>query len=335
LFKHSASSLRLAVSSERWTLRESFAISREVFTHSQIISVTISDGVHFGRGECEPHESDPVRVCAVMSTICELERHIVNGMTRGALAEHLPAGPARNALDCALWDLEAKRAGRRVWELLSMPMHGSVPTAYTLGLDTPAAMASKARAFAQWPLLKIKLGGNDEVDIERVRAIREVRPDARLIVDANGGWTLPRLKELAPALKSFDVELIEQPLPADSDAELSSYRSPVPLCADESCMDRQSLQHVVGRYQCINIKLDKTGGLSEALHLVREARELGIGIMVGCMVGTSLAMAPALMVAQFAEFIDLDGPMLLTDDREHGLEFREGHVMLPSAKLWG
>lgn len=327
-------SLRLAVTSERWPLRAAFKISRQVFHHSQIVSVTISDGTHTGRGECEPHESDPAAIRVVMNAICDLEQALADGLSREALARLLPAGPARNAIDCALWDLEAKRSGTRAWEMIDLPMTRE-ETAYTLGMDTPQTMAALGLQCTQWNLLKIKLGGSMADDLARVRAIRTARPDARLIVDANGGWSLQRLREMSPALHDLGVELIEQPLPVGDDDGLSGFRSSVPLCADESCLDRSSLEHVVGRYRFINIKLDKTGGLTEALALCCAAQKQGLGIMVGCMVGTSLAMAPAMLAAQHAEFIDLDGPMLLAADREPGIVYRDGRMSLPARALWG
>lgn len=327
--------LQLRLQAERWPIRGQFRISRDTFTHSQMIVVEISDGQHTGRGECEPHESDPAAVEAAMQSIRALEKHITRGLTRETLAQLMPACPARNALDCALWDLEAKQAGRRAWELIGLPVRESSETAFTLGIDTAEAMAQKATRYANWRLLKIKLGGHDDTDLDRVRAIRHARPDARLIVDANGGWTIERLREMAAALKLLGCELIEQPLPRDADDALKYYRSPVPLCADESCLDRSSLAHVIPRYQYINIKLDKTGGLTEAFALVRSAQAAGVGVMVGCMVGTSLAMAPATLIAQHAQFIDLDGPLLLDKDREPGIAYDNGRILLPQRELWG
>jgi len=327
--------IKLRVQSERWPLRGEFRISRESFTYSIMVTVEIHDGEHVGRGECEPHESDLTAIGPVMASICALEHDLERGLTREQLATRLPAGPARNAIDCALWDLEAKRSGKRVWELAQVATREQVETAFTVGIDSPEAMAAKAVEFAQARLIKIKLGGQDSVDLERVRAIRQARPDARLIVDANGGWTLPRLAQLAPELAQLQVKLIEQPLPPGQDDGLEGYRSPVPLCADESCLDRGSLPHVRGRYQYINIKLDKTGGLTEALALARAAQADGIGVMVGCMVGTSLAMGPAMLIAQLAEFVDLDGPVLLAEDRPAGLVYESGQVSLPRRELWG
>lgn len=327
--------IKLRVQSERWPLRGEFRISRETFSYSIMVTVEIHDGEHVGRGECEPHESDLGAIGPVMASICGLENELAHGMTREQLATRLPAGPARNAIDCALWDLEAKRGGQRAWQLAQLSTRDSVETAYTLGIDTPKAMAAKALEYAEARLIKIKLGGQDTTDLERVGAIRQARPDTRLIVDANGGWDMERLAQLAPALAALRVELIEQPLAPGKDVALKDYRSPVPLCADESCLDRSSLAHVRGRYQYINIKLDKTGGLTEALALAQAARADGIGIMVGCMVGTSLAMAPAILIAQLAEFVDLDGPVLLAQDRDAGMAYESGRVALPRRELWG
>ena len=248
----------------------------------------------------------------------------------------LPAGPARNALDCALWDLMAKRSGQRAWELAGVALSAPVLTAYSIGIDAPDAMAALARERSEHRLLKLKLGdASGETDFARVQAVRAARPDARLIVDANGAWSLARLQTLAPQLAVLSVEMIEQPLPVGHDDALNDYTSPIPLCADESCLDRASLPSLIGRYQAINIKLDKTGGLTEALALKRAARAHGLKIMVGCMVGTSLAMAPALIVAYDADWVDLDGPLLLANDRYPGLVYDDGMIAPPPRELWG
>jgi L-alanine-DL-glutamate epimerase-like enolase superfamily enzyme len=242
-------------------------------------------------------------------------------------------GAARNALDCALWDLEAKRAGRRVWELAGLPAPQALETAYTLSLGSVEEMGAAARAAADRPLLKLKLSGPG--DLERVRAVREGAPRARLIVDANEAWTPAIFAELAPALRDLAVELIEQPLPAGADEELANLAHPVPVCADESCHDRASLAGLAKKYDAVNIKLDKTGGLTEALALMTAAKEAGLAIMVGCMVATSLSMAPAVLVGQGARWVDLDGPLLLAKDRVPGLDYRGSLVAPPVAALWG
>lgn len=326
----------LHVFAENIPLREPFRISRMEFHHSQVVVAEISADGHVGRGECEPHESDPVQRDLVMAQLWALSDRIARGLDRTELAALLPSGPIRNALDCALWDLDAKRNGTSVAALAGRPVPVALPTVFTLGIDAPRAMAEKAGRMAAWTRLKIKLGGEGTaLDLERVAAVRRARADAELIVDANGGWTMDILRHMAPALADLDVALIEQPLPPGRDAPLADYASPVPLCADESCLDRQSLPAVIGRYGYINIKLDKTGGLSEALALADAAETAGLGIMVGCMTGTSLAMAPAHLVAQRARFVDLDGPLLLGWDRTPGMRYENGLVHPPEPALWG
>ena len=242
-------------------------------------------------------------------------------------------GAARNAVDCALWDLEAKQTGRPVWELAGLPRPGPVTTAYTISLDTAEKMAEAARAESRRPLLKLKLTG--EGDLERLRAIRAAAPDSRLIVDANEAWKAEDLAELPGRLARLGVEMIEQPLPAGSDDALIGAASPIPICADEACHDSASLPHLAGKYAMVNIKLDKTGGLTEALKLRAEAEKARFSIMVGCMVGTSLAMAPAVLVAQGATVVDLDGPLWMREDRNPGLVFSGSDIMPPEADLWG
>ncbi len=262
-----------------------------------------------------------------------LRARIEDGLDRRGLQQALPAGAARNALDCAFWDLEAKRAGRPVWALLGLKAPAPVTTAYTLSLDTPEAMGRAAAENAARPLLKLKLAGPD--DLARVEAVRENAPAARLIVDANEGWSLDDYVELAPKLAGLGVDLIEQPLPAGKDAALAGMRRPVPVCADESCHDSASLAGLAGRYDAVNIKLDKTGGLTEALELKDAAGAQGYEIMVGCMLATSLAMAPATLVAQGARFVDLDGPLLLDRDRAEGLYYEDSLLHPPEPALWG
>ena len=254
-------------------------------------------------------------------------------ITRTALMDLLPAGAARNAVDCALWDLEAKRAGKRVWELAGLPEPRPEITAYTLSLDTPEAMQAQAAKNAHRPLLKIKLGTPD--DMQRLEAVRAGAPGAKIIVDANEGWSAEVYADLAPHLVRLGVALVEQPLPAGQDDALIGMERPVPVCADESCHDQSSLPKLKGKYDVVNIKLDKTGGLTEALELRRAALAEGYDIMVGCMVGSSLAMAPATLVAQGALVTDLDGPLLLAEDRETPLVFDAAGVHPPSASLWG
>jgi L-alanine-DL-glutamate epimerase-like enolase superfamily enzyme len=254
-------------------------------------------------------------------------------MDRTRLQRALPAGAARNALDCALWDLQAKLSQRRVWELLDLPAMQPLTTAYTLSLDSAEGMHKAALANADRPLLKLKLAGTG--DIDRVRAVRRGAPKARLIVDANEGWDLDLYRRMLPELLQLGVEMIEQPLPAGDDEALRSVHRPIPVCADESCHDRESLNAVVGKYDMINIKLDKTGGLTEAIQLRAAAEDKGLQIMVGCMLATSLAMAPAMLVAQGAAIADVDGPLLLEKDRRPGLRFDRDLVFPPEPGLWG
>jgi L-alanine-DL-glutamate epimerase-like enolase superfamily enzyme len=263
----------------------------------------------------------------------QVRAEIEAGASREDLQRLLPAGSARNALDAALWDLEAKLVGRRAWELAGRPRLDPVKTAFTIGFDTPAAMAEAARAAARRPLLKLKIGGPD--DLDRVAAVRQAAPKTRLVVDANEGLTYDDLVRLAPEFARLGVLLIEQPLPEGQDDALEGYSSPVPLCADESLHDRSQLAATARRYACVNVKLDKTGGLTEGLRLVAAARALDLQVMVGCIVGTSLAMAPAMILAQGADFVDLDGPLMLERDREPGLAYEGSMIRPPAPELWG
>lgn len=321
---------------ERYLLEEPFRISRHCFTHSQMMVVELSSDGYIGRGESEPHEYDQDELNKAVEYAQSLAPHFAQGMTISQLNKLLPSGPIRNAFDCALWDLIAKKSRKRVWEIAGINEPKPLPTVFTLSIDTPENMGAKARRLKDWSRFKIKLGGIEaDLDIERVRTIRAARPDAELIVDANGGWDMALLKTMTIALAELGVLLIEQPLLEGADQNLLGFNSPVPLCADESCLDCSSLEYVIPRYQYINIKLDKTGGLTEALALVDAATEAGLGIMVGCMAATSLAMAPALLIAQRARFVDLDGPMLLAKDRENGMTYKNGMVYPPAAALWG
>ena len=323
----------LEVRAETWPVRGAFTISRGSRTHSELVVALLHDGAHLGRGECVPYPRYGESVDSVCEQIEGLGRAISSGLTREGLQEALPAGAARNALDCALWDLEAKRTGKRVWELAGLPAPEPLTTAYTLSLDTPEAMRAAASDNADRPLLKLKLAGTG--DLRRVRAVREGAPKAKIIVDANEGWSLEDYSRLAPELARLGVQMIEQPLPAEEDASLGEIERPVPVCADEACHDRASLASLKGRYDIINIKLDKTGGLTEALALKREAQREGFGVMVGCMLGTSLSMAPAVFAAQGVAVADLDGPLLLDRDRDHGLRFEGSVIHPPDAQLWG
>ena len=329
---------RLAVRHETWPLGRSFTISRGTRTTAEVVvaelAVTEADGREVtGRGECVPYAHYGESLEGVIAAIEALGAPIADGLDRLGLQRVLPPGAARNALDCAFWDLAAKRAGCRVWDSIGLSPPAPVTTAYTLSMDAPEAMGRAAAEHAARPLLKLKLSGPD--DLARVEAVRENAPQARLIVDANEGWSLDEFVELAPKLAVLGVDLIEQPLPAGKDAALAGVRRPVPVCADESCHDTASLAGLSGRYDVDNIKLDKTGGLTEALKLKDAALAQGYQIMVGCMVATSLAMAPAILVAQGARFVDLDGPLLLARDRPEGLTYEGSLVQPPEPGLWG
>ncbi|MBX6322566.1 MAG: dipeptide epimerase [Rhodospirillaceae bacterium] len=328
---------RLTVAAERWPIAGTFTIARGSKTVAEVVVVTLreeEDGrVAVGRGECTPYPRYGETTAGVIACIEGLRAAIEDGLDRTALQATLPPGAARNALDCALWDLEAKRTGRPVWALAGLPPPRPVVTAYTLSLDAPERMGEAARRNAHRPLLKLKVSGPE--DLARVRAVREAAPDARLIVDANEGWRAEDVERLGPALAALGVELIEQPLPAAEDGALAGLRRPVPVCADESCHGLDTLDALAGKYDAVNIKLDKTGGLTEALAVAEEAVRRGLVLMVGCMVATSLSMAPALLVAQRARYADLDGPLLLARDREPGLRYESSLVHPAPADLWG
>jgi L-alanine-DL-glutamate epimerase-like enolase superfamily enzyme len=286
-----------------------------------------------GWAECYPYARYDETVKSVVSQIEGMAPALADGLDRGALQEAMPAGAARNGLDCAFWDLEAKTAGARVWELAGLPEPAPVITAFTLSLEDHSVMREKAAANAHRPLLKIKLGGPG--DIDRLRAVRDGAPEANIIVDANEGWDAETYSTIAPVVLELGVAMVEQPLPASDDEALSGMARPLPVCADEACHDRVSLPGLAGKYDMINIKLDKTGGLTEALALKSAAEAQGLKIMVGCMIGSSLGMAPATLVAQGAEVVDLDGPLLLAQDRPHGLRYDTAGVHPPGPNLWG
>ena len=321
--------MEISVRRDVFRLARVFTISRGSRSEARVLTVRLRDGGHEGWGECVPYARYGETLESVEAAISGL----LGGITREELQEALPPGAARNAVDCALWDLEAKRAGRRVWELAGLPEPGPVITAFTLSLDTPEAMREQAARNAHRPLLKIKLGTAD--DMPRLEAVRAGAPDSAIIVDANEGWSAEIYADLAPHLARLGVRMVEQPLPAGADDALRGLERPVPVCADESCHDRASLAGLSGKYDLVNIKLDKTGGLPEAIALRRAAEAAGFGIMVGCMVGSSLAMAPATLIAQGAAYTDLDGPLLLAEDREEPLRYDDAGVHPPAARLWG
>ncbi len=325
--------LSLSVREERWPLATPFVISRGAKTEARVIVAELGDGVMTGRGEAVPYPRYGETVESALAEIEAARGALERGLDRGALQGLLSPGAARNAIDCALWDLEAKRAGRRAWTLAGMERLDPVKTCYTISLGSAETMADAAGAAAGRPMLKLKIGGVD--DLDRVAAVRQAAPRTRLIVDANEALTFDELRRLAPELSALGVQLMEQPLRAEEDEALEGYASPVPLCADESLHTRTELDRCVGRYACVNIKLDKAGGLTEALALKAEARARGLEIMAGCMVATSLAMAPALLVAQGSRFVDLDGPLLLARDRAPGLLFTGSMIEPPAAELWG
>lgn len=318
---------------ESWPLAEPFTVSRGTANSAEIVAVEIeSDGLS-GRGECVPYWRYGETVASVLGQIEDASPALIQNLDRTALQGLVLPGAARNALDCALWDLESKAAGTRAWDLARVAMPPNLTCAFTLSLSDPDAMYRAAARHAGLPLLKMKVG-RDGV-LERVESVVRGAPQSRLIVDANEAWTLDSLAELMPALAGMGVDLIEQPLPAGKDEGLVDIEHLVPLAADESCHTAADLHALVGRYDFVNIKLDKAGGLTEALKLLHSATEHGLGIMVGCMVGTSLAMAPAIVIGSHAEFVDLDGPLLLARDRDAGLEYNNGILKPPGAALWG
>ena len=319
----------LSVSFDSFPLAEVFTISRGARTTAEVLTVHATENGVTGRGECVPY----ARYGETRESVADQIAALPTALDRAALQGLLPAGAARNAVDCALWDLEGKRAGRRVWELAGLPAPGPEITAFTLSLEVPEKMRAAAAKNAHRPLLKIKLGTPD--DMPRLEAVRAGAPAARIIVDANEGWSAEVYADLAPHLLRLGVEMVEQPLPAGEDAMLSEIDRPLPVCADESCHDRASLPDLAGKYDMVNIKLDKTGGLTEALALRDAARAQGYAVMVGCMVGSSLAMAPAVLVAQGVQVTDLDGPLLLAEDRAPALRYDEAGVHPPAVELWG
>jgi L-alanine-DL-glutamate epimerase-like enolase superfamily enzyme len=329
----SSRSPRLSARIERWPIAGAFTISRGSKTEAVTVIAEISHRGHTGRGECVPYPRYGETPEATLAAVRAAQRALRGGLDREGLQRVLPAGAARNALDCALLDLEAKTRGQRAWELLGRPEPRACTTAFTISLGTPEAMAAATAKAANRPLLKIKLGG--EGDSERIAAVRKEAPESELIVDANEAWTAADLEANLAACAAVGVTLVEQPLPAGRDEALARIRRPVAVCADESVHDRASLEGLRERYDAINIKLDKTGGLTEALATADAAQALGFEIMVGCMVGTSLSMAPAMLLTPQARFVDLDGPLLLATDREHGLRYEGSTVYPPEPALWG
>jgi L-alanine-DL-glutamate epimerase-like enolase superfamily enzyme len=315
---------------ERWPIAGAFTISRGSRTEAVVVVAEVTDGVHTGRGECVPYRRYGETEESVVAAIEQAE---IGAGDRQALRRAMAAGAARNALDCALWDWEAKKSGAPAWRLAGLAEMRPVVTAYTLSLADPQTVGEAARLNADRPLLKLKLGGDG--DPARIRAARAAAPAARLIVDANEAWREANFVDNMRACAEAGVELIEQPLPAEADELLRHARHPVPICADESLHTSADLTGLAGKYDAINVKLDKAGGLTESLDLAGEARRRGYRVMVGCMVGTSLAMAPAILAAQEADFVDLDGPLLLARDRQPGLVYRGAVIEPPDPAIWG
>jgi len=317
---------------EIWPLKKVFRISRGSRSEAQVVVVTVAKDDHIGRGEGVPIKRYEQSVESVLAQIESIK--VEKNLDRQRLQQLLPAGAARNALDCALWDLEAKTSGKRVWELANVPIVLEVETSFTISLDTPEKMAAAAAVAAGLPILKLKLQG-DDLDLARVKGVRESAPAARLLLDANESWSPEHYRKIVPEIHELGAELIEQPFPANADEVLETLDHPIPVCADESCHTTADLRRLTNRYEMINVKLDKTGGLTEALRLCDRARDSGFKLLIGCMVCTSLGIAPARLLASNADLVDLDGPLLLGRDREHGLAYTNGRLALPSAQLWG
>lgn len=324
---------KLTVSAETWPIAGTFTIARGSKTAAEVVVVTLERDGHVGRGECVPYPRYNETVPQVVKSLEDARRSIENGLSRILISDVVAPRAARNALDCAMWDLEAKLSGKSVSQLAGLPPMRELTTAYTISLAEPEAMADAAAKAANMPLLKLKLGRDG--DAQRLRAVREAVPRARLIVDANEGWQPDDLPALFALCAKLGVELIEQPLPAGQDEALATVGRPVPVCADESAHNAEGLNDLIRKYDAVNIKLDKTGGLTGAINMAAKAHLVGFDIMLGCMVGTSLAMAPASLLGPWANIVDLDGPLLLARDREHGIVYENGIMSPPLPALWG
>ncbi len=325
--------MKLSAHIEDWELKQPFRITGKEWRTSTALVIQLSDGKFLGRGEGQGVFYLDETADSMLAQVNSIADEIRQGVSRDELLERLPAGGARNAIDCALWDLEAKRTGKTIWQLTGIDPR-PVTTVFTIGIEaTPQAMADKAAVTAEYPVLKIKLDG--EQPLERLAAIRAVRPNAELVVDANQGWSFQLLQEVLPKCVDLNVGMIEQPLPRGEDEVLDGFESPITLAADESCLHTGELDAAAGRYGMINIKLDKTGGLTEALNLARAAQEKGCKLMVGNMAGTSLAMAPSFVVAQLCDFVDIDGPLLLKYDHPQGMTYRARKVEVFDPEFWG
>jgi L-Ala-D/L-Glu epimerase len=317
---------------EIWPLKEVFRISRGSRTETEVVVVSVSDGEHVGRGEGVPIRRYDQSAESVLAQIDSIKRE--KDLDRNRLQQLLPPGAARNALDCALWDLEAKISSKRVWELANIPVVPEVETSFTISLDSPENMSAAAKENSRDPILKLKLGG-DKLDLARVQAVRDVAPAVRLFVDANESWSPEHYRNIIPAIRQLGVVLIEQPFPAADDEVLETLEHTIPICADESCHTTVDLPRLKNRYEVLNVKLDKTGGLTEALRLCQCARENGFKLLIGCMVCTSLGIAPARVLASAANYVDLDGPLLIARDREHPVPYANGRIGIPPRELWG
>lgn len=325
--------LEASVRTERYPLSVPFVISRGTRTHAEVVVVTLTDGAITAQGEGVPNARYNESVESSSAEIEKILPLLKEGAGRAQIAKAMKHGAARNAVDCALWDLEAKRAGKTIAQLAGLPPSKPVTTVYTLSLGTPEFMGEQAAAQAQRPILKLKLGGAG--DVERVRAVRVNAPNCILVADANEAWTPALFAEMIGPIKELGLAMLEQPMPAGKDEDLRTLPRLIPVCADESCHDRGDLKDLVGKYDMINIKLDKTGGLTEALALASDARDYGFGLMVGCMVGTSLSMAPTHLIAQLCKYTDIDAPLLLAQDRAHGMRYVGSIVEPPVSTLWG
>jgi L-Ala-D/L-Glu epimerase len=324
--------LRIEAKEEIWPLNHPFRISRGSRTEARVVIVSVTDGLCHGRGEAVPIARYNQNIASVLAQIQSIKH--VGDLDRDKLQQLLPPGAARNAVDCALWDLEAKGCGKRAWELANIPIIDEVETSFTISLDKPQQMADAAAAASGLPILKLKLAG-DAADVARVQAVRAVAATSRLLIDANESWSPQHYQNIVPAFKELGVELIEQPFPTEADNVLQTLDHPIPICADESCHTIEDLPRLKNCYEVINVKLDKTGGLTQALQLCQNARENELKLLIGCMVCTSLSIAPARLLASNADWVDLDGPLLLTRDRGHGLSYRNGNIGIPASKLWG
>jgi L-Ala-D/L-Glu epimerase len=331
--KGKGAAMRMKIDLVTWALRGVFRIARGSRTHAQVVTVTLNKDGAIGRGECVPYARYDETADSVAAQLEAIRPKVEAGIDITTAQTLLPPGAARNALDCALWDLEAKKTGKRVWELAGMAAPKPVLTAYTISLDEPEVMAAAAIAAEGRPLLKVKIGGAG--DIERVRAVVKARPDARLIVDANEGLSEESLPELLAQARDLNIDVIEQPFAAKQDYRLGQVAAPIAICADESFHTSADIEHLLQNYDAVNVKLDKSGGFTEGLKAVRDARAAGLRVMVGCMVGTSLATAPAVLLAQLADWADLDGPLLLDKDRDPGLYYDGSILHPPTSEVWG